>query len=126
MVGLHPPVVGLHPSDPITVDVVSVRSEWHCLSMKYSLQKERSNTFLILYCNCIHVELIHKCHLVIETSSQSNVQACITDSDDVYYQVGRAAIASMLHNRYSQIKSCVLIDKQKLSIEISVLQKIST
>ena len=43
----------------------------------------------------------------------------------MYYQVGRAAIASMLHNRYSQIESCVLIDKQKLSIEISVLQKIS-
>ena len=71
-----------------------------------------------------HVDL--KCHLVIEASSQSDVQACITDSDDVYYHLGRAAIASMLHNRYSQIKTCALTDKQKLFIQISVLQKIST
>ena len=57
---------------------------------------------------------------------QSDVQDCITDSDDVYCHLGRAAIASMLHNRYSQIKTCALTDKQKLSIQISVLQKIST
>jgi len=38
---------------------------------------------------------------------------------------GGAAIASMLHSRYARIKDCALSHKQKLSIEISVLQKIS-
>ena len=31
----------------------------------------------------------------------------------------------MLHGRYAQIKVCALSDKQQLSLEISVLQKLS-
>ena len=70
-------MIGLHPSDPIAVDVVSVRSQWHHLSTKYSLQKERCKTFLILFCGCIYDELLRKCHSVIETSSPDDVQACV-------------------------------------------------
>ena len=118
-------LIGLHPSDPIAVDVVSVRSQWSRLAVQYSLQKEESKTFLTLYCGNVYNELLHRCHSVIETSSQPDVQSTSVDSDDVYYRFGGAGISSMLHSRYARIKVCALPDKQQLSLEISVLQKLS-
>ena len=116
-------MIGLHPSDPIAVDVVSIRSQWCHLSTKYSLPKERSKTFLILYCSSVYDELLRKCHSTIESTCQSDAQPSVADPDDVYYRFGGAAIASMLHSRYAQIKVGSLNAKHKLSIEISVLQK---
>ena len=70
-------LIGLHPSDPIAVDVVSVRSQWSRLAVQYSLQKEESKTFLILYCGSVYDELLHRCHSVIETSSQPDVSPVV-------------------------------------------------
>jgi len=43
-------MIGLYPSDPVAVDVVSIQSQWYHLSTKYALLKERSKTLLTLYC----------------------------------------------------------------------------
>jgi len=73
----------------------------------------------------VYDELLRKCHSTIESTCQSDAQPSVADPDDVYYRFGGAAIASMLHSRYAQIKVGSLNAKHKLSIEISVLQKIS-
>ena len=64
-------LIGLHHSDPIAVDVISVRFQWSHLAVQYSLQKEESKTFVMLYCGSVYDELLHRCHSVIETTSQS-------------------------------------------------------
>ena len=80
-------VIGLHPSDPVAVDVVSIRSQWHHLSI--TLLKERAKVFLMLYCSSMYDELLCKCHSVIDTSSQPDAEAScsVINSDDIYYQV---------------------------------------
>ena len=117
-------LIGLHPDDPIAVDVVSVRFQWHRIVMQYSLTKDDSKIFLILFCSCVYDELLRTCHSAIEVS-QPTVQSLSKDSNDVYYRFGGAAISSMLHSRYTQIKSCALPQKERVSLELSVLQKLS-
>ena len=114
----------MHPDDPIAVDVVSVRSQWHRVVMLYSLTKDDAKKFLILFCSCVYDELLRTCHSAIEVH-QEPTPTCFEDSDDVYYRFGGASLSSMLHNRYSQIKSCGLSLKERVSLEISVLQKLS-
>lgn len=40
----------------------------------------------MLYCGSVYDELLHRCHSVIETSSQPDVQSSSVDADDVYYR----------------------------------------
>ena len=63
--------------------------------------------------------------LLKQPVNQPDVQSSSVDSDDVYYRFGGATISSMLHSRYARIKVCALSDQQQLSLEISVLQKLS-
>jgi len=99
-------LIGIHPDDPIAVDVVSIRSKWHCIVKQYFLTKNDAKIFLILFCGCVYDELLRACHSAIEVN-QTTTQFCSEDSDDVYYRFGGAAISSMLHSRYKQIKSCM-------------------
>ena len=117
-------LIGLHPDDPVAVDVVSVRSQWHRVVMSFSLKKQDAKYFLILFCSCIYDNLLRTCHLAIELD-QETTASCFEDGNDVYYRFGGASISSMLHNRYSQMKSCALSLKEKVSLEINVLQKLS-
>ena len=48
-----------------------------------------------------------------------------SDTDDVYYRFGGAAICDMLQLRYKQLKSCLDDKQDKLSQEISLLQAIN-
>ena len=89
-------------------------------SVKYSLQKEGSKIFLMLYCGSVYDQLLHRCRSTIESRSQQYVSLSSEDSDDIYYCFEGAAISSMLHNRYAQIQGCAC-DKQQISLEISVL-----
>lgn len=96
--------------------------------MHFNIHNRRRNlirTFLMLYCGSIYDELLHRYHSVIETTSQPDVQSSSVDSDDAYYHFGGVAISSMLHGRHARIKVCALSDKQQLSLEISVLQKLN-
>ena len=117
-------LIGLHPDDSIAVDVVAVRSQWQRVAMKYSLTRDDANNFLILFCSCVYDELLRTCHSAIDTT-QPTTQAPSEGSDDVYYRFGGAAISSMLQSRYTQIKSCILAQKERVSLELSVLQKLS-
>lgn len=117
-------LIGLHPDDPIAVDVVSVSSQWHHVVMSYSLKKQDAKNFLIIFCSCVYDELLHTCHSAIEVH-QETTPSYFEDSNGVYYRFGGASLSSMLHNRYSQIKSCALSLKERVSLEINVLQKLS-
>ena len=45
-----------------------------------------------------------------------------TDGDDVYFRFGGAALCDMLNQRHQQIKSCMDMQRDKLSQEITILQ----
>ena len=88
------------------------------------MTRDNANNFLILFCSCVYDELLRTCHSAIDTT-QPTTQARSEGSDDVYYHFGGAAISSMLQSRYTQIKSCTLAQKERVSLELSVLQKLS-
>ena len=76
-----------------------------------------------MFCSSFYDELLHCCHSSIEVS-QPAAQSLSKDSDDTYYRFGGAPILSMLHSRYTPIKSCALPQKERVSLELSVLQKL--
>jgi len=117
-------LVGLHPSDPIAESVVAVRSKWNKVCVVYSLRGQSAKKFLILFCDCVYEELLRQCHRIIESDVQVP-DTTIVESEDVYFRFGGAAICSMLHGRYTKIKSCSLNQKEKVSQEITILQQIS-
>ena len=47
------------------------------------------------------------------------------DTDDVYYRFGGGAIADMFNTRYEKMKSPNCNDKDQISLEITILQKLS-
>ena len=67
---------------------------------------------------------LHQCHRIIEPDIQAS-ELCSEDSEDVYYRFGGWTMRSMLHNRYTKIKSCPLNQKDIVSQEITVLQQLS-
>ena len=86
-------LIGLHPDDPIAVDVVSVRSQWHRVVKQYSLTKHDSKNFLILL---VAVFTISCCILVIQplrlvsllhSHCPKTVMMCIIALEELLYQV---------------------------------------
>ena len=70
-------------------------------------------------------ELLTQCHSVILPKNKvCDVDSGI-ESDDVFYQFGSASIASLLHGRCEKIKTCTLQQKDQVSKEITLLQKLS-
>ena len=113
-------LIGLHPNDPIAVDVVSVRTQWHCVVKQYSLTKDDSKIFLILFCSYVHDELLHTYHSAVEVS-QPTAQLLSEDSDGVYYCCYIKYAAQQDIHKFSLVH----YHKKRVSLELSVLQKLS-
>ncbi|XP_019856163.1 PREDICTED: uncharacterized protein LOC109584762 [Amphimedon queenslandica] len=52
-------------------------------------------------------------------------QVANNDQNDVYFRFGGATLASMLHNRYKEIRSCSAVKRELISVEITILQAIN-
>ena len=70
-------------------------------------------------------ELLTKCHSVIQPEDEGGSFDSGVEGDDVYYRFGGAAIASLLHGRHDKIKICSDQQKDNISKEITLLQKLS-
>ena len=70
-------------------------------------------------------ELLSQCHSVIQPENEVCSSDSGMESNDVYYWFGGAGIASLLHGRYEKIKTCTLQQKDQVSKEITLLQKLS-
>ena len=118
--------VGLHPSDPLAIPVVSIRSQWKGVCSAHSIDRDTVETFLISFFGSFYDEVLWHCQAVIKPPSSFFTSAPAEDTDDVYYQFGGAAIAAMLKIRYDKIQSSTTADcNNQVSMEISVLQKLS-
>jgi len=73
--------VGLHPSDPLAVKVVAVRSEWHKICSSYSVNSDTAKAFLIVY---FRNELLRQCQIVPKPIPT----AVYEDNVGVYYRYG--------------------------------------
>jgi len=116
--------IGLHPSDPLAVEVVAVKSKWHKVCSTYLVSSDTAKTFLISYFSSVYNVLLRQCQNAIKPSEPMPVTVVHEDTDDVYYWFGGGAIADMLKTRYSKMKTSSK-DKQKISLEITVLQRLS-
>ena len=58
------------------------------------------------------------------TGSSSNL-VMEADEDDVYFRFGGATLASMLHNRYKDIRKCNAERREIVSLEIKVLHALT-
>ena len=105
--------------------MVSVRSEWNKVCSAYSIDSDTARTFLISFCGLIYDDLLKQCQIVIRPSPTSATPMPTEDTDDVYYRFGGAAIAAMFKVRYDKIRSSNCADKDQVSMEISILQKLS-
>ena len=112
-------LIGLHPNDPIAVDVASVWSQWHCVVKQYSLTKDDSKIFLILF---LVMFTVSSCILIIQPLRLVSLLHSCCPKTVMMYII--AAISSMLHSRYTP-NLVLCITTKRVSLELSVLQKLS-
>ena len=117
--------IGLHPSDHLAEDVVRVRLQWNKVCLAHSVQIEDGKTFLISYCGSVYDEFLRQCRVAIQPTSATE-EDFMEESEDVYYRFGGAALASMLKTRYNKMKKSTNANEDQVSLEISILQRIST
>ena len=117
--------LGLLPQDSAADQVVTTRSLLHQLWLKHKVKSTDAKTFLILLCSSVFNELLTKCHSLIQPENEVGGVDSGMEGEDVYYRFGGAAIASLLHGRYEKIKNCTELQKDQVSKEITLLQKLS-
>jgi len=115
--------IGLHPSDPLAAAVVAVRSEWHKVCSKYSVNSDTAKTYLVSYFSAMYNELLRQCQIAIKPSKPIPVAVC-EDTDDVYYRFAGRAIRDMLSTRYKIIEASSK-NYNQISLEITLLQRLS-
>lgn len=86
--------------------------------------------FMIMFSSSIYEILLREAHEQVmklndSTGSSSNL-VMEADQDDVYFRFGGATLASMLHNRYKDIRKCNAEKREIVSLEIKVLHAINT
>ncbi|XP_065893888.1 uncharacterized protein [Dysidea avara] len=113
--------VGLHPTDPLAIEVVAVWSKWNKFCSLHSLLSSESKKFLIVFCSCVYDELLRQCHIAVQADRQKDI-ICLEDTEDIYYRFGGATLCSMLHRRYDKIKVCSSQQNVTVSLELTLLQ----
>ena len=118
--------LGLHPADPLAVNVVTVRAEWNKVCKSCSVGSDTAKTFLISFFSSVYNELLRQCQVAINPPTPIPATSTMNeDSDDVYYRFGGGAIADMLKLRYEKMKSPNCNDKDQILLEITILQGLS-
>ena len=79
----------------------------------------------MIYCGIVYDELLHQCQIAIKPPATSAPPTPTEDTDNVYYRFGGAAIAAMLELGYDKMQSSNCANKDQISLEIAILQKIS-
>jgi len=115
--------VGLYPSDPLAIPVVSIRSQWKDVCSAHSIDSDTGKTFLISFFGSFYNEFLWQCQTIIKPPSSSIASPPAEDADDVCYRFGGAAIAAMLKIWYDKIRSSSSAHKDQVAMEISIVQK---
>ena len=108
----------------------TVRELW--LKFSESAWDEHKN-FMISFSSIIYDTLLDEVHTEIlrmreptpATGTAQSTALSISDQD-VYFWFGGGILASMLHNRYKEIRRCNKDKRDVLSMEIKLLQTINT
>ena len=118
--------ISLHLSDPLVVDVVAVRAEWEKVCISYSVSSDTAKAFLISFSSSVYNEMLRQCQAVIKPPTPSTATSTVNEEpNDVYYRFGGGAIADMFKTRYEKMKSPNCNNKDQISLEITILQKLS-
>ena len=117
-------LLSIHPSKPLTAEIVTVRSKWRKVCTSHLELQDSFKSFLILFCSAAFYVFLQECHTTLYTSESRS--ACIAskrNSDDVYLCFGGATLAAMLHSRYEKSK-----DHRNESIlqQITILQRLNS
>ena len=111
----------LIPGDESTIEVQLVRQKWITLYSRSETSSSAAKIFMLVFLSEAYKELLHNCHLAISMpiSSQQSTSTVTSDPLDVYYRLGGAALASLLHNCYKATKSSTTSNKDVEANEIS-------
>ena len=117
--------LGLHPADP-SADDMAFRAEWKKVCNSYSVSSDVAKTFLIFFSSSVYNELLRQCQIAITLPTPISATSTMNeDTDDVYYRFGGGATADMFKTRYEKMKSPNCNDRDQISLEITILQKLS-
>ena len=103
---------------PPTYEMVTVREMWIVFCEKFvDTDSEELKKFMINFSSEIYnifLREVHACVAQISmTASTSNSTTIVVsteqvdENDDVYFRFAGATLASMLHNRYKEIRKCI-------------------
>ena len=80
---------------------------------------------MLVFLSEVYQELLGKCHDILKpVSPVPESTSCDPIAIDVYYRFNGATLASMLHNCYDIMKSGTLSEKETISSEIHILQRL--
>lgn len=115
--------VNVFPGDQSTETVQMVQKQWISLYISHGSNSDAAKVFMLVFLSEVHQELLSKCHDILKPVSPV-LKSTSCDPIDVYYRVGGATLASMLHNCYDIMKSGTHSQKEKISSEIHILQRL--
>lgn len=113
--------------EPNCHQLSEIRQAWLRFSEENSLPVPKSNAVMMTISSAIYYYLLdHVENFQSDASKETTPETKTTDSDDVYYCFGGAAISDMLHLQYNQIKACRDDQRDLLSQETSILRAVNS
>ena len=114
---------------PPTKDMDTIRQLWLNFCCTLESNDDNLKKFMISFSSAVYNTLMHGVQVnITEFTKPTGTSATplFSDQDDVYFRFGGATIASMLHHRYNEIRTCSMEKKDNISLEIKLLQTINT
>ena len=106
--------------------MVTAREMWMAFCEKtLDSNSDDNKKFMISFSSAIFDTLLREVHARVAQISMAASSITVSqgdDDDDVYFRFAGATLASMLHNRYNDIRKCSKERRDIVSKEIKVLQ----
>ncbi|XP_019855757.1 PREDICTED: uncharacterized protein LOC109584445 [Amphimedon queenslandica] len=120
-----------HLFSPPTNEMETIRTLWLDFTINPQIVEDKFKKFMMSFSSVVRDILLQETHLCLKDISdttatgQGTTHSCNNDSDDVYFRFGGGTIASMLKQRYKEIRRCNVDKMELFSIEIAILQAIN-
>lgn len=123
------PLSAINLDESAEQEVAAIRMNWLEFCDCSDMPVPESNPVMIVISSAIYDILLERAEKFQknlsdngESVSTSLQLPVVKDGEDVHLRIGGAAICTMLHLHYQQIKGCTTTQRDKLSQEITILQ----
>ena len=110
---------------PKEVNLICVQQQWAGYCEGLSVEKSVRDAIMVSLCSAVHDYLLRRvCDVQKSLLTPESSVSVSSDIESVYYRFCGAAIASMLHSRYTKCQTCKNEQKIGLDQEILVLKSV--